>query len=544
MFTNVVNYFGLHLFDIFILLFVAAFTLIWFQWITKKLSSVPLPPLPPGPRGLPIVGYFPYLSQNLHIDLTALGEVYGPIYKFWMGTKLCVVINSPQLVAQVGREQDIIFSNRDVGVSASIISQGGLNISFQPYGTDWKKLRKILVREMLNNSVLDNLTKLRRQEVRKSVKCIYEKRESPVNIALFTYQTTINCVIGMTIGTSLEENESVSHVDGSKFKKAVEELFELLAKPNISDIFPMLKWFDIQKIGRDTERINQVFEMVFDDAIAKKKKKAMKTNGNYSPILNESTTKDILQSLVELHLQPQDKDTYITIPEIKAILMDIFVAATDTITTSVEWAMTEIMRNPNVLNKVNEELKQVVGLNNTLEESHLSKLTYLNAVYKETLRIHPPGPFLIPRSSSQSTIVGGYTIPKGTAIFLNVWSIQRDPSVWENPLEFLPERFLMSGINGSSNNGGNNNEYNFSGNTFDYIPFGTGRRICPGASLGERMSLIILASFLHYFHWKLPNDTELELSDKFGLALKKRAPLIAIPTPKYSDLELYTTISN
>ena len=206
--------------------------------------------------------------------------------------------------------------------------------------------------------------------------------------------------------------------------------------------------------------------------------------------------------------------------------------ATDTTTTSVEWTITELLKNPETMTKVQEELKEVVGLNNNVEEFHLSKLTYLNAVIKEILRLHPPGPLLIPRCPSQSTIVGGYTIPKGATIFINVWAIQRDPSFWENPLEFIPERFLTRSDESQS-------YFNYSGNSSHYFPFGSGRRMCPGISIGERSVMLIAATFLHSFDWKLPPGTSLDLSDKFGLVLKKKVPLVAIPTPRLSNLQLY-----
>lgn len=139
--------------------------------------------------------------------------------------------------------------------------------------------------------------------------------------------------------------------------------------------------------------------------------------------------------------------------------------ATDTTTTVVEWTMAEILKHPEIMSNVQEELTQIVGLNNNVEEVHLSKLNYLNAVIKETFRLHPPLPLLVPRCPSQSAIVGGYLIPKGCTVFLNVWAIQRDPSVWENPLEFQPERFLVTKAENQLN-------HNFSGNNFNYFPFG------------------------------------------------------------------------
>ncbi|KAL0329621.1 UNVERIFIED_CONTAM: Flavonoid 3'-monooxygenase [Sesamum radiatum] len=180
------------------------------------------------------------------------------------------------------------------------------------------------------------------------------------------------------------------------------------------------------------------------------------------------------------------------------------------------------------MKKVQNELDKVVGLDNIVEESHIPKLEYLDAVLKETLRLHPIGPFLTPRTPSQSCTIGGYTIPKGSTIFLNVWSIQRNPLAWENPLEFKPERFLD-----------NTMKWDFNGNNFNYIPFGSGRRVCAGLPLAERMVRFVLASLLHSFEWQLPEGEKLDMSDKLMTALRKKIPLRAIPTPRLSNSYLY-----
>ena len=207
---------------------------------------------------------------------------------------------------------------------------------------------------------------------------------------------------------------------------------------------------------------------------------------------------------------------------------------TDTTTTMVEWTMAELLKHPETMRKVQQELTQVVGLSNIVEESHLSQLTYLDAAIRETFRLHPALPLLVPRRPSITTTIGGYKVPKDTKVFINVWAIQRDPVIWEYPLEFRPERFLCD-------NNYKGNKFDYSGNNFNFLPFGSGRRICAGIPLAERTLNYVLASFLHSFEWKLPQDeVELEMSDKFGIVVKKLEPLSAIPTPRLSNLELYT----
>ena len=192
--------------------------------------------------------------------------------------------------------------------------------------------------------------------------------------------------------------------------------------------------------------------------------------------------------------------------------------------------MTEIIRHPKAMKRIQEELVQVVGVNNVVEEFHLSKLQYLEASFKEASRLHPVGPLLSPRSPHEDCIVGGYTIPKGSHVFLNIWSMQRDPRYWDNPLEFNPDRFLAND---------ETHEYGYNGKNIKFVPFGSGRRVCPGISLGNKMQMYILASFLHSFEWRLPKGETLDLSDKFGLTLKKIKPLILIPSQRLLNAGLY-----
>jgi cytochrome P450 len=204
------------------------------------------------------------------------------------------------------------------------------------------------------------------------------------------------------------------------------------------------------------------------------------------------------------------------------------VAGTDTTSATVEWAMAEILNKPDILQKLHEELDQVVGKDNLVDESHIPQLPFLSLVIKETLRLHPVVPLLIPHRPSSPCTIDGYLIPEGTRVFVNVWAIQRDPSQWTDPIEFRPERYLQEGL-----------ERDFSGKDFDYLPFGSGRRICAGIAMAERMIGYLLATMVHSFDWKLPEGKELDLSEKFGIVMKKAVPLVAIPTPRLLKDELY-----
>lgn len=178
------------------------------------------------------------------------------------------------------------------------------------------------------------------------------------------------------------------------------------------------------------------------------------------------------------------------------LCQDLFAAGIDTTSTTVEWAMAELLHNPPKLARVREELQQIHGNFGQIEEFEASKLPYLRAVVKETLRLHPPVPFLVPHKSKDDGELAGFTIPKDAQILVNVWSIGRDPSNWADPSSFEPERFLEG------------DEIDFKGRDFELVPFGAGRRICPGLPLASRSIHYILASLLHHFEWKLADGAE------------------------------------
>lgn len=194
-------------------------------------------------------------------------------------------------------------------------------------------------------------------------------------------------------------------------------------------------------------------------------------------------------------------------------------AGADTVTTTVEWGMAELLRDPKAMSKAKAELEQVVGKGKPVEESDIDRLTYLQAILKETFRLHPAAPFLLPRKAERDVELGGYVIPKGAQVLVNVWAIGRDPRTWENPEAFSPERFL--GL-----------EIDVKGRNFELTPFGGGRRICPGYPLALRMLFLMLGSLINCFDWKLEGGMkpeDMDMDDKFGITLEKACPVRAVP---------------
>ncbi|XP_071687038.1 geraniol 8-hydroxylase-like [Rutidosis leptorrhynchoides] len=493
-----------------------ALIFMWYKWMQYYNRNSPIRPLPPGLYGLPIVGYLPFLSSNVHEVFASIAHKYGPVFSLRLGSKLHVVVTSVDVAKVIVREQDHTFANRSPPVTARILAYGVEDIVWSNNTRHWRNMRKLLVSEVLSNTSLNASQIFRKREVRKMVNEVYTKLGDEIDINKLAFDTELNVVTSLLWGSSKfgEGDDLIDNID--RFREVEFKIIKLMGTPNISDFIPMLSRFDLQGMNREMQKQLEYLDQLFDKIIERKTK--------VNPI-EEDGKKDFLQILLNLKDQKDDPTSF-NITHVKVLLINILVAATDTTSTLVEWVMAEILHNPSVMEKVQDELTQFIGATKTLEESDLSKLLYLDAVIKETLRLHPPVPILIPRSPDKSCIVAGYLVPKGTTVFINVWAIHRDPKNWTDPLEFKPERFL-------------NNKWDYNGHNLKYFPFGSGRRICPGIPLGEKMLMYILASLLHSFDWSLPRGDKLELSDEFGFVTKKRKPLIAIPTQRLSDANLY-----
>eukprot|EP00262_Sarcandra_glabra_P002651 TRINITY_DN1305_c0_g1_i1.p1 TRINITY_DN1305_c0_g1~~TRINITY_DN1305_c0_g1_i1.p1 ORF type:complete len:544 (-),score=11.70 TRINITY_DN1305_c0_g1_i1:71-1702(-) len=483
-----------------------------------------LPPLPPGPRNFPLIGNLPLLTPYYHRCFADLAKSYGPIFKLRLGTNMCVVLSSPSLVKQVVRDQDAVFANRNVSATVRAISYGGIGVTWVDHGPLWRMLRRVCVGEVLSRRKLDSLYHLRRREVRQLVSSTYKKIGHPINVAEEMFLTMLNLMTSMLWGGTLVGDER-GRV-GAEFRQVVLEIVELIGKPNVSDVFPVLARFDIQGFERKMKRLSvwldRIFQSVIDQRLRMDAERGEAANGE------KRESEDFVQTLLQLTQEKGGTETSFNVNNLKALLVDFVVAGTETSSITMEWAMTEVILHPKVMESAQNELKEVVGMSNIVEESHLPKLHYLDAVLKEVLRMHPPVPLLIPRRSSQSCTVGGFLVPKGTQVFVNAWAIHRDPEVWDNPLEFQPERFLKA-----------SNTCDFSGNDLRFVPFGSGRRVCAGIPMAERMLMYVLASLLHSFEWRVPMGNTPDLKEKAGIVLKKATPLVALAAPRLSDQILF-----
>ncbi|KAK6947632.1 Cytochrome P450 [Dillenia turbinata] len=290
-------------------------SLLWLLWILKKMGKERAD-LPPGPRGLPILGYLPFLGTELHHSFTELAHSYGPIYKFWLGKKLCIVLSSPVLAKEVSRDLGLTFANRDTHIAALVGTYGGLDIAWSPYGPYWRNMRKMFVREMLSNKGLEECYALRASEIRKAIRNVYDKYGTPVEIGELVFDTEMNVIMNLIWGAKLdrEKNEGTR----TELRQLVTSYVDLMGKPNVSDFFPALARFDLQGVEREMKQCVASIEQVLNSIIDAHQMKIVAAKSEDT--FKNKDSKDFFQFLLELKDEEHGKAA-LNMTEIKALLM-------------------------------------------------------------------------------------------------------------------------------------------------------------------------------------------------------------------------------
>ncbi|CAN8302171.1 unnamed protein product [Cochlearia groenlandica] len=473
--------------------------------------------LPPGPLGLPLVGNIFQLGLNPHRSLAVFSKTYGPIMSLKLGRFTAVVISSPEAAKEALKTHDQFVSARTFNDPVRAFDHHKYSIVWIPPSAHWRLLRKTMTKFLLSPQYLDSIQSLRMRKVDELVSLVNkfgEKGES-IDIARALFVTSFNIISNALFSVDLATYDSSS--SSAEFHDTVVHLMEVSGKPNVGDYLGFMRFLDLQGSRKEAALyIDRLFKVIQEFIDARMAKRLLSTETEPK----EARNTDMLDSLLDL---TQQKDTELTMNVIKHLLLDLFLAGTDTNSSTMEWAMTELLRNPEKMVKAQSEIRQVIGGGNgVVQESEISKMPYLQAIVKETLRLHPAAP-LIPRKSESDVHILGFLVPENSQVFVNVWAIGRDPNVWENPMKFEPERFLKE------------REIDVKGKDFELLPFGSGRRMCPGISMALKTTYTVLASLLYSFDWKLQNGVvheNIDMTEMFGLTLHKAKPLCLVPIKK------------
>uniref|UniRef100_A0A0A0L9M4 Uncharacterized protein n=1 Tax=Cucumis sativus TaxID=3659 RepID=A0A0A0L9M4_CUCSA len=413
------------------------------------------------------------------------------------------------------KTQDLNFASRPKTTAGKYTTYNHSNITWSQYGPYWGQLRKMCLMELFSARRLDSYEYIRKEEMNGLIREIYKSCGEVIKVKDYLFAVSLNVISRMVLGKKYTDEPSESGiVSPDEFRKMMDELFLLNGVLNIGDSIPWMDFLDLQgyvkRMKGLSKKLDRFLEHVLDEH--KERRKGVE---NY-------VAKDMVDVLLQLADDP-DLEVKLERHGVKAFTQDLLGGGIESSTVTVEWTISELLKTPEILNKATEELNKVIGKERWVEEKDMINLPYINAIAKETMRLHPVAPMLVPRMAREDCQVAGYDIAKGTRVLVNVWTIGRDQPVWKNPHAFDPDRFME------------NNCIDVKGEDFELLPFGSGRRMCPGYSLGLKVILSTLANLLHGFNWKLPGDMEkedLNMEESFGLSTPKKYPLDAVAEPR------------
>ncbi|KAK9756003.1 hypothetical protein RND81_01G066200 [Saponaria officinalis] len=474
---------------------------------------------PPGPKPWPIIGNFHLIGPLPHRSLNGLSKKYGPIMMVHFGSFPTVVASSVETAKIFLKTHDLIFSDRPKTAAGKYTTYNYMDITWSQYGPYWRQARKLCLIELFSTKRLESYEYIRVEELNSMLKSIFQNNNKPILIKDYLTNLSLNVISRMVLGKKyLDENNensnSLNIVSPKEFKTMLDELFLLNGVFNLGDWIPCIKWLDIQGYVKRMKILGKKFDKFMEHVLDEHNDRRINEKENW-------VAKDMVDVLLQFANDPKLEVKFERIG-VKAFSQDLIAGGTESSAVTVEWAMAELIRKPEVITKAIEELDRVIGKERWVQESDIQHLPYIRAIAKETMRLHPVAPMLVPRMSRENVKVQGYDIPKGSVLLVNTFTIQRDPKVYENPEVFWPERFIE-------------NKIDVMGHDFELLPFGTGRRMCPGYSLGLKVIESSLANLIHGFNWKLPQNMksqDVDMEELFGLSNPKRIPLTIVPEPR------------
>lgn len=519
-------------------------SLVLLLWLALAATlSVPLlrllltrrgPPLPPGPWQWPVIGNMLMMGQLTHRGLAALAGRYGGLFHLRLGRVHAVVVSSPAHAREVLGVQDAAFSNRPASAAVAFLTYGRADMAFAHYGRFRRQVRKLSSARLFSRrgSRAARSWLAVRDESAKLVRAIDAEisgsggGEAAVDIGELLFVLTKNVVFRAAFGDRGRRQED-------ELGELLREFSELMGAFSVGDFIPWLRWVDglrgvDERLRKARAGIDELLDRIIDEHLEGKKKS------------KDDVDADMLDDMLEFFEEDDDdpaagkkdggdephndKGLRLTRNNIKAITMDFMFGGMETVAAAMEWAMAELLRSPDNLRRVQQELAETIGLDRTVLDSDINtvpdSLPFLRCIVKETLRLHPPIPLLL-HETATDCVVGGYAVPRRSRVIVNLWAIGRDRSAWVDPDTFRPARFMAEAA-----------EVDLKGGSFELLPFGSGRRACPAIVFGLYEMELALARLLHAFEWALPASEvpeDLDMDDVFGLSAPRAVRLRAVP---------------
>ncbi|RLN40046.1 premnaspirodiene oxygenase-like [Panicum miliaceum] len=450
-----------------------------------------------------------------HRALRDLAGAHGPLMMLQLGETPLVVVSSRETPRQVLRTHDANFATRPKLLCGEVVLYRWADIAFLPSGEYWRKLRQLCAAEVLSPKRVLTFRHIREAEMASQVERIRAAGPStPVDLSAMFYNLATTIVSRASFGNRQR--------NADEFLTAMKAGAALASGFKIPDLFPTWRpvLAGVTGMRRTLEDVHRTVDSTLEGVIEERQRvrdeKASRSSGKAADAGEQENLVDLLIGLQERG----SSGFYLSRDSIKAIIFDMFTAGTGTLASSLDWGMSELVRNQRVMSKLQHEIREAFRGKAAVTEVDIraASLPYLKLVIRETLRLHPPLPLLVPRESIDACEIEGYQIPARARVIVNAWAIGRDPKYWDDADEFKPERF-------------EDNAMDFMGSSYEYIPFGAGRRMCPGISYGLPVLEIVLVQLLYHFNWSLEEGTEeVDMTEAPGLGVRRKSPLLLCAT--------------
>ncbi|XP_059287250.1 cytochrome P450 81Q32-like [Lycium ferocissimum] len=477
--------------------------------------------LPPSPFiSFPIIGHLYLFKKPLHKTLAKISAKHGPLLFLRFGSRPVLLVSSPSLAEECFTKNDVVFANRPRLLAGKHLGYNYTTLVWASYGQHWRNLRRIATLEILSTLRVQMFADIRRDEVRTLIQrlvtgktSVGDSNTNVVDMKEAFFEMTLNILMMMIAGKQYYGDSGDNWRNLGRFKEMT-ETFQLSGAINIGDFVPMLNWIGVNKLEDKLKLLKEKRDKFMQDLIEEHKN----SRKGSSVEQRNNTMIDVLLSL-------QDSEPeYYTDEVIRGMAIVMLTAGTDTTAGTLEWALSLLLNNPKTLKKAQNEIDTHIGESSRLlDDSDLAQLPYLHGIINETLRMCPAAPILVPHESSDECVVGGFRVPRGTMLLVNLWAIQNDAKLWEDPNEFKPERFI---------------DFKGQRDGFRLIPFGYGRRGCPGENLAMHVAGLALGSLIQCFELKRVSEELVDMTGGPGLTMPKAIPLLAKCRPRQNTVNL------
>ncbi|XP_062102819.1 dimethylnonatriene synthase-like [Humulus lupulus] len=473
----------------------------------------------PEPSGaLPIIGHLHLLRGQVPVAriLGAMADKHGPIYSLRIGQHQVMALSSWELVKDCFTTNDRALANRPSLAAGRYLAYDSASFALSPYGQYWREIRKFVDLHLLSTHKITSLQHVLVSEVDSFINSLFyfpthdHGDQVPLSECFeqFALNLTVRVIATKRFSASAYGEETS---EACRFRNALKDASYLSGVFVWSDAIPWLKRLDIGGHLSSMKRTFKEFDVVLTNWL---EEHGRATTGERD-LMDMMLSSTLLAEDGAMTMPGYSRDTII-----KATALILILTGTEGIALTLTWIISLLLNNPSVLKTAQEELDSHVGKERWVQESDINNLKFLQAIVKETLRLYPPGP-VTPREATEDCYVGGHHVPAGTRLIINIWKLQRDPRMWSDPLEFRPERFMTT-----------NAYMSYRDQYFEFIPFSSGRRSCPGMGLGLVVVQLVLARLVQGFDMKTKDDLPVDMREGLGIGLPKLTSLNLLLTPR------------